>query len=96
MLGEVRAVCDPDNFRAEFAIQVATYWQGRGLGRLLLDKLLSYLRTRGTVEVVGECMPENLSVASLARHVGFSVTPGGSPDILLMRLVLNPPTSDVT
>jgi acetyltransferase len=96
MLGEVRAVCDPDNFRAEFAIQVATYWQGRGLGRLLLDKLLRYLRTRGTVEVVGECMPENLSVASLARHVGFSVAPGGSPDSLLMRLVLNPPTSDVT
>jgi acetyltransferase len=90
MLGEVRAVCDPDNFRAEFAIQVATRWQGRGLGRLLLDKLLRYLRTRGTAEVVGECLPENLSVASLARHVGFSVTTGSSPDILIMRLVLNP------
>ena len=96
MLGEVRAVCDPDNFRAEFAIQVASLWQGRGLGRLLLDKLLHYLRARGTVEVVGECLPENFSVASLARHVGFSVIPGDSPDILFMRLVLNPPTSDAT
>ncbi len=90
MLGEVRAVCDPDNFRAEFAIQVATRWQGRGLGRLLLDKMLRYLRTRGTVEVVGECLTENLSVAALARHAGFSVTPGASPDIHVMRLVLNP------
>ncbi len=96
MLGEVRAVCDPDNFRAEFAIQVATHWQGRGLGRLLLDKLLRYLRARGTVEVVGECLPENLSVASLARHVGFSVTSGSAPDILSMRLILNPATLDVT
>ncbi len=96
MLGEVRAVCDPDNFQAEFAIQVATRWQGRGLGRLLLDKLLRYLRARGTVEVVGQCLPENLNVASLARHVGFSVTPGNSPGILSMRLVLNPPTLDVT
>ncbi len=96
MLGEVRAVCDPDNVRAEFAIQVATHWQGRGLGRLLLDKLLRYLRARGTVEVVGECLPENLNVASLATHVGFSVTPGTSPDSLLMRMVLNPPTSNLT
>jgi acetyltransferase len=63
---------------------------------LLLDKMLRYLRARGTAEVVGECLPENLSVAALARHVGFTVTPGSSPDILLMRLVLNPPTSEAT
>ena len=96
MLGEVRAVCDPDNFRAEFAIQVATRWQGRGLGHLLLDKLLRYLRARGTAEVVGECLPENLSVASLARHAGFAVNPGSSPDIISLRLVLKPPTLDIT
>lgn len=95
MLGEVRAICDPDNFRAEFAIQVATRWQRRGLGRLLLEKLLRYLRARGTTEVVGECMPENSSVASLARHAGFAVNPGTSPDILSMRLVLKPPTLDM-
>ena len=32
LLGEARAVCDPDNQRAEFAIQVATHCQRRGLG----------------------------------------------------------------
>ncbi|MEY3871442.1 MAG: hypothetical protein RLZZ296_437 [Pseudomonadota bacterium] len=90
MLGEVRAVCDPDNIRAEFAIQVATRWQGRGLGHLLLDKLLRYLRARGTTEVIGECMLENLSVASLARHAGFTVEPGSSADVVSMRMVLNP------
>jgi acetyltransferase len=91
MLGEVRAVCDPDNIRAEFAIQVATRWQGRGLGRLLLDKLLRYLRARGTQEVVGECMLENLKLAALARHAGFDVNPGSSVDIVSLRLQLNPP-----
>ncbi len=96
MLGEVRAVCDPDNFRAEFAIQVATRWQGRGLGRLLLDKLLRYLRARGTSEVVGECMLENLKLASLARHAGFDVKPGSSGDVVTLRLQLNPPTLDKT
>ena len=48
MVAEVRAVCDPDNLRAEFANQVASDWQCKGLGRLLLDKLTRYLRGRGT------------------------------------------------
>lgn len=93
MLGEVRAVCDPDNIRAEFAIQVASHWQGRGLGHLLLDKLLRYLRLRGTQEVVGECLLENLSLAALARRAGFTVEPSGSADVLSLRLQLSPSTS---
>jgi acetyltransferase len=89
MLGEVRAVCDPDNQRAEFAIQVATDWQGRGLGRLLLGKLLAYLTARGTGEVVGEAFLENTRMAALARHAGFEVSPGHAPDMLTLRLQLN-------
>jgi acetyltransferase len=88
MLGEVRAVCDPDNVRAEFAIQVASDWQGLGLGRLLLDKLLTYLQERGTCEVVGECLPENTEMASLAHHAGFELTKGTASDIVTMRLAL--------
>lgn len=64
MVAEVRAVCDPDNLQAEFAIQVASGWQGKGLGRLLLDKLIRYLRERSTAEVVGQCLPDNRGMAS--------------------------------
>jgi hypothetical protein len=35
-------------------------------------------------------MLENLSVASLARHAGFTVEPGSSADVVSMRMVLNP------
>lgn len=90
MLGEVRAVCDPDNIRAEFAIQVGTAWQHHGLGSLLMDKLLRYLRDRGTAEVVGECLLENTGMAKLARRAGFSVLPGESPDVWTLKLVLRP------
>jgi acetyltransferase len=86
MVGEVRAVCDPDNRRAEFAIQVATGWQGKGLGGLLLGKLVHYLRERGTGEVVGECLRENASMASLARQKGFVVKAGH--ETISMRLAL--------
>ena len=88
MLGEVRALCDPDNLRAEFAIQVAGASQGRGLGRLLLLKLLDHLRQRGTAEVLGECLSENLRLQALARHLGFEVTPEEGGELLRLRLQL--------
>jgi len=87
MVGEVRAVCDPDNEQAEFAIQVAGSWQHKHLGEALLRKLLAYLRARGTREVVGQCLTENAGMAALARKVGFAVRP--EPDgVMAMRLVL--------
>ncbi len=89
MLGEVRAVCDPDNQRAEFAIQVATGSQHHGLGRLLMEKMLRYLRERGTRELVGECLAENTSMGRLARSLGFEVKPNDDGGTLDMRLGLS-------
>ncbi|HSV34859.1 MAG TPA: bifunctional acetate--CoA ligase family protein/GNAT family N-acetyltransferase [Ramlibacter sp.] len=93
MVGEVRAVCDPDNRKAEFAIQVASAWQGRGLGSRLMAKLLRYLQGRGTAEVIGQCLPENAGMAALARHAGFELTTGDGT--VSMRLALNPARQDV-
>jgi acetyltransferase len=91
MAGEVRAVCDPDNEKAEFAIQVASAWQRKGLGRLLLDKLVRYLRERGTHEVIGQCLLENTGMASLARRLGFEVSRVPGEETMAMRLVLRKP-----
>ncbi|MDO9090575.1 MAG: bifunctional acetate--CoA ligase family protein/GNAT family N-acetyltransferase [Burkholderiaceae bacterium] len=88
MVGEVRASCDPDNLRAEFAIQIASDWQGKGLGRLLMNKLVGYLRARGTGEIVGQCLSENTGMAALARAVGFEVTALPDQDTLELRLPL--------
>lgn len=85
--GEVRAVSDPDNVEAEFAVQVASAWQHRGLGRRLMDKLLDYLRTRGTAVVVGQCLQENKVMVALARRLGFT-TQVGPEDIVQLRLPL--------
>jgi acetyltransferase len=73
LAGEVRAICDPDNGEAEFALQVASAWQHHGLGHRLMDKLLDYLRARGTAEVFGQCLPENKGMATLARECGFDI-----------------------
>jgi len=80
-------VCDPDNRKAEFAIQVASAWQVKGLGRFLLAKILRYLRERGTAQVQGQCLPENDRMAALARQLGFEVELG--QEMVSMRLVLH-------
>ncbi len=85
--GEVRAVCDPDNRQAEFAIQVAGASQRQGLGAALLGKLLRYLRERGTQEVVGQCLTENAGMAALARKLGFEVK-HEADGVMALRLVL--------
>ncbi|MES2190977.1 MAG: acetate--CoA ligase family protein [Pseudomonadota bacterium] len=89
MVGEVRAVCDPDNDRAEFAIQVAASWQRRGLGRLLLERLLSYLREHGTKQAIGQCLRENVQMLNLAVALGFKVIPDSASGTFTMEMTLN-------
>lgn len=86
-LGVVRAVADPDNEEAEFAIVVRSDLQQRGLGRLLLDKLLRYSRAHGTARLVGWVLRENHGMLALARACGFTVDEDGS-DREAQRLVL--------
>ncbi|HXD42599.1 MAG TPA: acetate--CoA ligase family protein [Ramlibacter sp.] len=88
MVGEVRGICDPDNRTAEFAMQVAAAWQGKGLGRKLLGKLLQHLRERGTGEVVGQCLPENAAMAGLAKSLGFTVGQGAPSEYTSLHLAL--------
>lgn len=72
-LGVVRAITDPDNLRAEFAIVVRSDMKGKGLGRILMSKLIRYARERGTESLVGEVLEHNERMLALAREVGFKV-----------------------
>ena len=72
-LGVVRAVADPDNISAEFAIIVRSDLKGKGLGRILFAKLLAYFRARGTQEMVGDALSHNKGVQDLARSFGFEI-----------------------
>jgi acetyltransferase len=87
-LGVVRAVADPDNLSAEFAIIVRSDLKGKGLGRMLFAKLLAYFRARGTQEMVGDALSHNNGVQDLARSFGFEIHSVAGEGTVRMRLDL--------
>lgn len=73
ILAVVRAISDPDNIDAEFAILVRSDLKGVGLGRLLMEKIIRYAHTRGLQSLSGVTMPSNRGMITLARKLGFKV-----------------------
>ena len=91
-LGVVRAVADPDNISAEFAIIVRSDIKGQGLGAILLKKLIDYCRSHGTKELVGEALTGNQRVIGLARHFGCAVS-HAEPGTVILKFDLTSPQS---
>ncbi|MEO7150473.1 MAG: bifunctional acetate--CoA ligase family protein/GNAT family N-acetyltransferase, partial [Burkholderiaceae bacterium] len=86
-LGVVRAVADPDNFEAEFAIILGAETQGQGLGRRLLEKMVRHLQSHGTQRLVALVLRENTAMRALALRSGFRLDAAGSDESSL-RYVL--------
>jgi acetyltransferase len=71
-LGVARAVADPDNVQAEFAVTIRSDLKGKGLGTLLMRTLIDYCRASGTQELVGEALAENSGILRLVAGLGFT------------------------
>jgi len=56
---------------AEFAIAVADDFQGRGLGRQLVQRLLATARCRGVRRLFGEIALDNRAMLAFAMKLGF-------------------------
>jgi acetyltransferase len=93
-LGVARAIADPDNVDAEFAIIVRSDLKGAGLGHLLMDKLIAYCRSRGTQAIVGEALSYNVGIIELVRHLGFRITHTAEADTMNLRLDLRTAAPD--
>jgi acetyltransferase len=87
-LGVVRAVTDPDNRRAEFAIIVRSDIKGQGLGYALMDKMIRYCRGRGTGEIVGQVLLTNKAMLDLAATLGFESHDLPDAEVVEVRLKL--------
>jgi len=91
LIGVARYVRDKNDDSAEFALVVADSWQGRGIGRRLLAKLIEaarrrgpatcWSRRRGVKRLYGDILAINRPMLELARRLGFVLDRHEDPTI---------------
>lgn len=89
ILGVSRALIDPDNNVAEFAILIRSDLKRNGLGKILMDKIIQYCRDKGTKQLQGMTMPANQGMLRLATSLGFETEVDFEDGTADMSLTLN-------
>jgi len=70
-IGVGRYAPNADGETAEFALTVADAWQGRGVGRALLERLCDCARAAGYRTLYGHILNANHDMLALALRLGF-------------------------
>jgi acetyltransferase len=83
-VGVARYAPNADGTTAEFALAIADAWQGRGLGRALLERLCECARAAGYLALDGHILDANADMLDLAKRLGF-VESGRDQDVVTMR-----------
>lgn len=87
--GVVRFNADPDLERAEYAITLDRAVTGKGMGPLLMRRIIDYARRRGIQEIYGEVLRENEPMLKLNRALGFQVRRDpDDPGVMIVTLKL--------
>jgi acetyltransferase len=88
LIGVARYVLDADGRSCEFAIVIADAWQGRGIGRRMMVKLIAVARGRGLARIFGDVLATNRPMLEFCRKLGFTL--GRNPDdATVTRVTLN-------
>ena len=87
VLGVSRYAADPDLRQAEFALAVRSDWHHRGLGQLLMTRLIEAAKARGIGSLYGHVLRENATMLELCHHLGF-VAKIDPDDPALLRMTL--------
>ncbi|WP_159652875.1 bifunctional acetate--CoA ligase family protein/GNAT family N-acetyltransferase [Vibrio atypicus] len=89
IIGVSRALINPENTDAEFAILIRSDLKGIGLGKILMTKVIDYCRHKGTKQMSGMTMPTNRGMLMLAQKMGFTLDVQFEDGVADMVLPLN-------
>ena len=86
-VGVARYITNPDQESAEFAVVVADEWQGRGVARLLMERLLDCARRRGMKRVEGAVLRNNHNMLKFTTALGFETRddPEAHEQVIVVR-----------
>ena len=86
ILGVARYVSNPDKQSCEFALTVADEWQKKGIGRQLMQRLMTVARDRGIEIMQGDVLSQNTKMLRLCERLGYrAVRRADEPDVVEVR-----------
>lgn len=91
ILGVSRIVVDVNFESAEFAILIRSDLNHQGLGKVLMTRLIQYCQMQGIKRLIGETMPGNQGMLSLAEKLGFELDVDFAEGTANMILNIEPP-----
>jgi acetyltransferase len=71
-VGVARYILDADRSTAEFAIVIADAWQHRGVGRVLMRRLMDAARANGVSRIGGMVLRSNVAMLRFVDTLGFT------------------------
>ena len=73
MLGVVRLHLDAGARSGEYAVILRSALKGRGLGWLLMQRIIEYARSIGLERVHGQVLAENTTMLRMCEELGFEI-----------------------
>ena len=74
-VGVVRYASNPDGESCEFAIVVSDKWQGTGLAKKLMLRIIDTARQQGFLYMTGDFLTENSRMLKFVADLGFKLQP---------------------
>ena len=86
IIGVVRYAINPDRHSCEFALTVGDEYQGKGIGRYLMKRIMIVAKDRGIEVIEGEVLSNNVKMLRLMEAMGFRVAHNAEePQIVQVR-----------
>ena len=73
LIGVARYVLEAQGQACEFALVIADAWQGRGIGRRMMEMLIAIARERGLERIYGDVLSTNQPMLAFCRKLGFAL-----------------------
>lgn len=88
LIGIGRYMMDEGTRSAEVAFIVRDDWQGKGLGRILFERLAEIAKSRGIQRFTAEVLAENQAMIRVFRHGGFPMKSNQSAGVIHVEIDL--------
>ena len=79
IISVARYAMNPDRRSCEFAVIVGDDYQGQGIGRHLMKRLMTVARDRGIEIMEGEVLSNNVKMLRLMEHLDFRIVHDEAP-----------------